>query len=67
MKTWERISITLILCLTLLAAVWLHGRLNRYEVIPQSGHFNIVTRYDRITGRVWLMIGGKLIELGVKE
>jgi hypothetical protein len=67
MKPWERISITLILCLTLLAAVWLHGMLNRYEVIPESGDAFIVTRYDHITGRVWVMSRGKLFELGVEH
>jgi hypothetical protein len=63
-KSWERISITLILCLTLLAAVWLHGILNRYEVFDSDG---IATRYDRITGRVWLMAKEKQIELGVSQ
>jgi hypothetical protein len=69
MKPWERISITLILCVTLLAAVWLHGVLNRYEVIAPEDSF-IVTRYDRITGRAWVMTAsGKtpMIELGVKR
>ena len=66
MKPSERISIILILCLTLLASVWLHGRLNRYEVIPESGDASRVTRYDRITGRVWVMTRDKLFELGVK-
>ena len=69
MKPWERIFITLILCLTLLAAVWLHGRLNRYEVIARdSGINSAVTRYDRITGRVWRIWlgGGAPVELGVK-
>lgn len=68
MKSSERLCITLILCLTLLAAVWLHGILNRYAVIPESGDATLVTRYDRITGRVWVMTtGGKTIELGVKS
>jgi hypothetical protein len=68
MKPLERISITLILCLTLLAAVWLHGRLNRYEVIVRDTDFmGSVTRYDRITGRAWRIGGPNLryvVELG---
>lgn len=67
MKSWERISITLILCLTLLAAVWLHGILNRYEVIPKSGELYFVTRYDHITGRVWVVTPDGTLELGVER
>ena len=65
MKPWERISITLLVCLTVLAAVWLHGRLNRYEVLMKKrGDFEDAVRYDRITGRTWLIIQSRLIELG---
>jgi hypothetical protein len=67
-KQSERITITLILCLTLLAAVWLHGILNRYEVIvpnPQSPYS--ATRYDRITGRAWWIYELKSGELGVTK
>lgn len=67
MKSWERISITLLVCLTLLAAVWLHGRLNRYVVIPESDKADRVTRYDRITGKVWYMYMFQTLELGVKN
>jgi hypothetical protein len=65
MKPWERFSIVLLVCLTLLAAVWLHGMLNRYEVIPESGNPYRVTRYDHIAGRVWVMTLGRKLELGV--
>jgi hypothetical protein len=68
MKPIERIIITFILCLTLLAAVWLHGILNRYEVAMQnsSNSANHPIRYDRITGRAWLLFNdGRYIELGL--
>lgn len=67
MKPWEHIFITLILCLTVLVAVWLHGRLNRYEVIVNPGDGVSATRYDRITGRVWRISGFFTNELGVVE
>jgi len=66
MKPLERISIILILCLTLLAAVWLHGILNRYEVVVHSDSSMSVTRYDRVTGRVWWIHQDDTYELGVK-
>jgi hypothetical protein len=67
-KPWERISITLILCITWLAAVWLHGILNRYEVFaPAPGNFMVATRYDRITGGILLIDDYDTIELGVKS
>ncbi len=65
MKPWERIFITLVFCLTILVAVWLHGILNRYEVIvSDTGESAPVTRYDRITGRIWRISGmGELREI----
>ncbi|MBN1570612.1 MAG: hypothetical protein JXA73_22405 [Acidobacteria bacterium] len=51
----ERIYITLILCLTVLAAVWLQGRLNRYEVLIYPDSASVVMKYDHITGRAWLI------------
>ncbi len=68
MKTWERLSITLMLCLTILAAVWLHGILTRYVAVPASNDPFEVTRYDRITGRVWVIVDrDQPFELGVKR
>jgi hypothetical protein len=56
MRSRERLLCTVILCLTLLAAVWLHGMLNRYVVIPQvRDEVFISVKYDRITGRVWVI------------
>ncbi len=65
MKSLERISLALILCLGLLAAVWLHGILNRYEVIVHEP--GSVTRYDRITGRVWWIKAYRTYEIGVEQ
>lgn len=66
MKSWERISITLILCLTLLAAVFLHGRLTRYVVVSQSNtaaYAYPFIRYDRITGKMWSVDGFRTREI----
>jgi hypothetical protein len=67
-KTWERFSITAMLCLTILAAVWLHGVLNRYEVIwNDTGMMSPATRYDRISGRAWrINLGDAIEELGTE-
>jgi hypothetical protein len=57
MKSWERIFITLALCLTMLAAVWLHGLLNRYAVVSQSQANNADTsiKFDRFSGKMWIV------------
>jgi hypothetical protein len=66
MKTWERLFITFMLCVTIIFAVWLHGTLTRYEVCLSS-HDDII-RNDRITGRVWVLpFDREPVELGVKS
>ncbi len=68
MKLSEHMSLTLILCFTLLAAVLLHGILTRYVVIiPNSTSPYSATRYDRITGKVWWIYELKSGELGVQH
>jgi len=69
MNTRDRFLITMMICLTILAAVWLHGILARYEVLIPDNPLYYSVRYDRITGRVWVLsdIWTKPFELGVRR
>jgi hypothetical protein len=62
MKPWERILMTLLVCLALLAAVWLHGTLNRYVFF--IGEYGQMVRYDRISGKAWLIKKEYYYEIG---
>lgn len=69
MKTRDHYWITLILSLTILGGIWLHGVLTRYEVLIPDNPLYYSVRYDRITGRVWVLsdIWTQPFELGVKR
>lgn len=69
MNTRDLFLITLMICLAILAAVWLHGILTRYEVLVPPAPLYYSVRYDRITGRVWVLsdIWTKPFELSVKR
>lgn len=69
MNTRDRFLITIIICLTILAAVWLHGTLTRYEVLIPDDTLYYSVRYDRMTGRVWVVSDRwtQPLELGVKR